>query len=158
MTVLCVAVLLLPGEFPVPDEQEPQPQDTVEIVGIFAGYSLGDYYHAVFIDDDGIMITAYAPNRLTPGLDVFLFQHRGCRVVAKAVTRNVDLFEAGKQIITVVVDCMSSGETYSQWYNRIKLEHGIEIQEEFNALFGDPALTEQLFDEVMYVNGSSATQ
>jgi hypothetical protein len=149
-------MFLVLGECPLPDEPEPLLQDTIEIAGIFVGYSLGDYYHAVFLDEEGYMITAYAPNGLTPGLDVFLFQHRGSRVVVKAVTREVELFEAGKQIITLVVDCWAPGETYSQWCGRMKLEHEIETQEEFTDLFGDPALTERLFDEMVYMNGSSA--
>lgn len=128
--------------------------DTVQITGIFAGYELGDYYYAVFIDDEGYMQTAFPPGASTPGLDVFLFRHRGSRVVATAVNRQFDLLEAGHMIVPVIIDAWTPDEDYSHWYSEVCSEHGVLSSGEFHDLFGDPIETEELFDVMLFVNGS----
>ncbi len=127
--------------------------DTLEIVGVFAGYEMGDYYHAVFIDDEGNLQTAFSPGAATPGLDVFLFRYRGQRVLATAVNREFDLYEAGYQIVPVVIDVWTPEERYTEWYREICTEYGIESSEEFHEQFGDPAVTEELFDVDEYLSG-----
>lgn len=150
MAVLLLAACLVSCGKMLALEPEPDVPDTVEITGMFAGYSLGDYYHAVIIDDEGQMFTLWAPNPQTPGLDVFLFQHRGELVSVKAVERSVVLFEAGNQLITIAVDARTQEETYSQWFERISLEYGIETGADFHEVFGDPAVTEELVNELEY--------
>jgi len=134
--------------------REAQYPDSVEITGVFAGYEMGDYYYAVFIDDEGFVQTAFPPGGATPGLDVFLFIHRGQRVVATVENRHFDLYEAGYQIVPVVVDVRTSEENYTDWYREICIEYGIEDSSEFHLLFGNPAVTEELFNVNEYLNGS----
>lgn len=138
----------------MPEPMDPTLIDTVTIAGTFAGYSLGDYYHAVFLLEDGEMVTAWAPRASTPGLDVFLFQHRWNLVEALVVDIPSYLPETGDVLLPTVIDAYS-GEAYTDWYSGVSAELGIETQQEFHDIFGDPAIEEELFDEWEYVNGSS---
>jgi len=121
--------------------------DTLEITGVFAGYSMGDYYHAVFISEDGMMETTFVPGVSTPGLDVFLFMHRWEEVTVLAENRQFDLYEAGCQIVPVIVDASAGGESYTDWFDTVVREMGIKTAGEFHEAFGDPIETEPLVDE-----------
>ncbi len=121
--------------------------DTLEITGVFAGYSMGDYYHAVFINEDGMMETTFVPGVSTPCLDVFLFMHRWEEATVLAENRQFDLYEAGYQIVPVIVDARAGGESYTDWFEAVVREMGIKTTGEFHEAFGDPIETEPLVDE-----------
>ncbi len=121
--------------------------DTLEITGVFAGYSMGDYYYAVFFSEDGMMETTFVPGVSTPGLDVFLFMHRWEEVTVLAENRQFDLYEAGYQIVPVIVDARAGDENYMHWFDTVVEEMGIKTAEEFHEVFGDPVETEPLVDE-----------
>ncbi len=122
--------------------------DTLEITGVFAGYSMGDYYYAVFLKEDGSIIdTAFPPGGSTPGLDVFLFMHRWEEVTVLAENRQFDLYEAGHQIVPVIVDARAGDESYGDWFETVVEEMGIKTARGFHEAFGDPVETEPLVDE-----------
>lgn len=150
MAILLMSLLMVTGEH----YREAQYPDSVEITGVFAGYEMGDYYYAVFIDDEGLIQTAFPPGAATPGLDVFLFRHRGHKVTVTVVNRQFDLYEAGYQIVPVVIDAWTPEDSYTEWYAEICREYGIESKAEFHEQFGDPAVTEELFDVDEYMNGT----
>lgn len=154
MTFLIIAALLSSGEFGVPKPPDSTLIDTVTVSGTFAGFSLGDYYHAVILLESGEMVTAWAPRSNTPGLDIFLFQHRWDLVDVTVVDIPSDIPEAGELFLPTVVDAFSEG-SYTDWYLQVSEEFGIETQQQFIEHFGDPAIDEPLFDEWAYVNGSA---
>jgi hypothetical protein len=122
--------------------------DTLEITGVFAGYSMGDYYYAVFLKEDGSIIdTAFPPGGSTPGLDVFLFMHRWEEVTVLAENRQFDLYEAGHQIVPVIVDAHAGEDSYTDWFRAVRDETGISTAQEFHEAFGNLMDTEPLFDE-----------
>ena len=156
MTVFFIAVLLSTGALEAGNPETPDSSrvDTVSVIGVFAGYSLGDYYHAVFLLEDGEMVTAWAPRSNLPGLDVFLFQHRWEVVEALVVDIPSYLPETGDVLLPTVIDAYSA-VSYSEWYSSVSAEFGIETQQQFHEIFGDPAIEEELFNEWEYVNGPS---
>jgi hypothetical protein len=150
MAILLMSLLMNTGEH----YREAQFPDSVEFAGVFAGYEMGDYYYAVFIDDEGYLQTAFPPGGATPGLDVFLFRHRGQRITVTVANRQFDLYGAGYQIVPVVIDAWTAEENYTEWYAETCGEYGIDSIAEFHEVFGDPIETEELFDADEYMNGS----
>ncbi len=123
------------------------------VTGTFAGYIRVDYYHAVILLPDGIMEYLWAPRGDTPGLDVFLFDHRWELIDVTVENKPNDIREAGDPFLPTIIDASGGGENYTEWYAEAAEELGLETQEDFNNHFGSPADTQELFDAWAYANG-----
>lgn len=155
MTAILIAVLLSIGETELPEPAESIHSDTLIVTGTFAGYSLGDYYHAVFLLENGEMVTFWAPGRNRPGLDVFMFLHRWELMDVKVINILTFLHETGRdELLPTVIDANAGGENWREWCDRISEELGVNTVEEFYDYFGDPSVEEELFNEWEYANGS----
>lgn len=158
MYLLAVCALLLnPAEQEFLFDIQTEPEDTLIIEATFMGYSLGDYYHAAFADENGDLFTAWAPTVRTPCLGVFLFQHRGEPVEVTIVNVLTYIPEAGDIICPILMDAGVEQETYSQWYDRVSEELGIDTWQELNNHFGEPETTEAPFIEYEYLQETGAS-
>lgn len=155
LTALCVMLLI-----PAPDELlfeiQQNPEDSVVITGTFMGYSLGDYYHAAFIDGNGDLFSAWAPTARTPGLGIFLFQHKGEQVEVTIVNVLTYIREAGDIICSFVMDARTDSETYQEWYALTSEEYGIFTESDFIEHYGSPELDEPTFLEYEYLQETGA--
>ncbi len=150
LLALCL-MLLVPLEQEFLFEIQQGPENSVVIEGTFMGYSLGDYYHAAFTDENGNLFTAWAPTARTPGLSNYLFQHRGEVVKITVVNVLTNIPEAGDIVCAFVMDARTDEDTYQGWYASVLGEFGISAQQEFDDHFGAAELEEPLFVEHEYL-------
>ncbi len=157
MYLLAVCALLLnPAEQEFLFDIQTEPEDTLIITATFLGYSLGDYFYAEFIDENGDIFTVAPPTDRTPGLGVFLFQHRGEPVEVTVVNVLTFIPEAGECIFPVVMDVGTEQESYSRWYERTAEELGMTEAHDLRNHFGNPETTEEFFlDEYIQETGAS---
>ena len=149
-TAILTVALLTASPDPVTSSTE---TENYIVTGIFAGYTLADYYHAVVLLPDGIMQFLWAPRADTPGLDVFLFEHRWELIDLTVENKPNDIREAGDPFLPTIVDASGGGENYTEWYAEAAEELCLETQEDFSNHFGNPADTQELFDDWAYANG-----
>lgn len=155
--LLLFALLLVPAEQEILFEIQENPEDSVIIEGIFMGYSLGDYYHAVFTDENGDLFSAWAPTARTPGLGIFLFLYIGEPVEVTIVNVRTTIWEAGDIICAFVMDARAGEETYQDWYGSVSEEYGIFTQFDFAEHFGTPELDGPPFVEYVYLEETGAS-
>lgn len=136
-------------------EVQVEPEDSLVITAEFMGYTMGDYYYAVFADEEGNLFSASAPGKV--GLDIFLFQHRYESMEIIIVNVYSYIPEIGEAAdFPQVMDASTPEESYIVWHQALTENEGLVTQEDFWDRFGDPTLTEDLFDDIEYRNETGA--
>ena len=155
LAVIC-GLLLNPAPGEDLFEIQTAPEDTLVITVTFMGYSLGDYFYAEFTDENGDLITVDPPPDTTPGLGVFLFQHRGELMEVTFVNVLSYIPEAGEGIFPAVLNACVEQETYEDWYSRVSEELGLSTAHELRTCYGNPETTEEYFDSNDYITQTGA--
>lgn len=154
--VMFLALILNPQVEEYVYEVQIEPRDSLVLTAKFMGYTLGDYYYAVFAYEDGNLFDASAP--VKAGLDVFLFQHRNESMEITVVNISAYIQEIGEATdFPTVVDASTSDESYVVWHQSLTEKEGLVTPEDFWDRFGDPKVTEDLFDDIEYMNETGAT-